>query len=206
MRRALQILLLALALAGLATAASAEIRIVAFGDSGTYGSGYSSFTRAPGGVPQSQAFPAQIERRLRARGWDVTVVNEGVPGDRASRALARVPSAVPPGTVLTIVELGGNDRKYGESRQVMGENLRAIGNAIAERGSAVLIVTAGFGSGPNTVHWLQGLRDRQTGRLLPQYDSGDAMHLNVAGNELVAERAIPDIERVLRRLGFQPSR
>src|SRR5262247_2465052 len=117
-----------------ASAQAETIRIVAFGDSGVYGSGRSSSTRMEGGVPISKAFPALIEQKLRARGWDVTVSNQGVPGDRASTALSRVDSAVPRGTHLTLVMLGGNDLRAGASYEDVGANMRKIGAAILGRG------------------------------------------------------------------------
>jgi lysophospholipase L1-like esterase len=191
-----------------ATSVHAEtIRIVAFGDSGVYGSGRSSSTRMHGGVPISKAFPALIEQKLHARGWDVEVANQGVPGDRASVALARVDSAVPRGTHLTIVMLGGNDMRAGASPEDVRANLQKIGAAIVQKGSRILIMVAREQRPPNPilVHWRVGLWDER-GFPQPQYDSGDREHLNAAGNVVIAERAIPDIERVLRELRFKPKK
>src|SRR5258708_39655346 len=79
--------------------ALAEVRIVALGDSGIRGKG----------VPESQAYPAQLEAALRARGHQVTVTNQGVNGDTTSGSLARLDSAVPPGTNIVILKIGIND-------------------------------------------------------------------------------------------------
>jgi len=157
-----------------------------------------------GGVPISRAFPALIEQKLRARGWDVEVTNRGVPGDLASVALARVDSAVPAGTHLTIVMLGGNDARAGAPRDQIRGNLQRIARAILQRGSRVLTMVAQEQRPPNPtlVHWRVGLW--VNGIPLPQYDSGDREHLNDAGNEVIASRAVPDIERVLRGMGFTP--
>ncbi len=203
-------LICGLTLLGCASSAQAEtIRIVAFGDSGVYGSGRSSSTRIVGGVPVSNAFPALIEQKLRARGWDVTVTNQGVPGDRASAALSRVDSAVPPGTHLTLVMLGGNDMRAGASFEEIGANMRKIGGAILAKGSRLMIIRTRVppNSPPNPylVLWAAGLWDTR-GFPAPEYDSGDREHLNAAGNEVLAERAVPDIERVLRELGFKPKK
>src|SRR5262245_54885676 len=56
------------------------IRIVAFGDSLT--SGY--------GLRQSQAFPVQLQKELRAKGHNVVVSNAGVAGDTTAAGLARI--------------------------------------------------------------------------------------------------------------------
>src|ERR1700757_3889265 len=79
--------------------ALAEVRIVALGDSGIRGKG----------VPESQAYPAQLEAALKARGHEVTVTNQGVNGDTTAGVLARLDSAVPPGTNIVILKIGVND-------------------------------------------------------------------------------------------------
>jgi acyl-CoA thioesterase I len=56
----------------MAAAHAETIQIVAFGDSGVFGSGQG---RSHGGVPVTEAYPAKLERALRARGWNVSVSN-----------------------------------------------------------------------------------------------------------------------------------
>src|SRR5260370_40728975 len=96
--KAMCFIVAATALSSTATA-FAEVRIVALGASGTRGKG----------VPEDQAYPAQLERALRARGHQVTVTNQGVNGDTTARVLARLDSAVPPGTDIVILGVGIND-------------------------------------------------------------------------------------------------
>jgi len=67
--------------------ALAEIRIVALGDTEIRGRG----------VLESQAYPAQLEAALRARGHRVTVTNQGINGDTTAGVLARLDGAVAPG-------------------------------------------------------------------------------------------------------------
>src|SRR5688572_8966395 len=89
-----------------ARATEAEMRetvIVAFGDSLTSGLG----------LAEQDAFPAQLERALRARGQKVKVVNAGVSGDTAAAGLARLDWSVPDGASAVIVELGANDALMG---------------------------------------------------------------------------------------------
>jgi acyl-CoA thioesterase-1 len=73
---------LVLSAAASATAGAETINIVAFGDSGVFGSGQG---RTPGGVSVAEAYPAKLERTLRARGWDVAVSNQGVRGATARK-------------------------------------------------------------------------------------------------------------------------
>src|ERR1700726_3275734 len=69
MRQALAILIAAFSMSIGANRLCAEtINIVALGDSQTYGSG-PGMGRTPGGVPMGEAYPAQLERPLRERGW-----------------------------------------------------------------------------------------------------------------------------------------
>jgi acyl-CoA thioesterase-1 len=81
--------------AGIANAAT----VVALGASNTAGKGVSS----------GEAYPAQLESLLRARGLDVTVINAGVSGDTTGGMMARLDSAVPKGTRVIILQPGGND-------------------------------------------------------------------------------------------------
>src|SRR5262249_60531204 len=73
-----------LALAGLppapAPAADRPVRIVALGDSLTAGLG----------LPADAAFPAKLEKALRAKGLAVEISNAGVSGDTATGDLARL--------------------------------------------------------------------------------------------------------------------
>ena len=77
--------------------------IVALGDSLTAGFG----------LPQDKAFPAQLEKALKARGQDVKVVNAGVSGDTAAAGLARLDWALPQDASAVIIELGANDALQG---------------------------------------------------------------------------------------------
>jgi acyl-CoA thioesterase-1 len=89
---------LALMIAPMA-AASGPVTIAALGDSLTHGYG----------VAPADAFPAQLERWLRARGHDVTVINAGVSGDTTAGGLSRLDWTLTPEVDAVIVELGGND-------------------------------------------------------------------------------------------------
>jgi acyl-CoA thioesterase I len=77
--------------------------IVALGASNTAGKGVSS----------DEAYPAQLQAILRARGSGVTVVNAGISGDTTEGMLGRLDQAVPNGTSAVILQPGGNDRRKG---------------------------------------------------------------------------------------------
>jgi acyl-CoA thioesterase I len=77
--------------------------VVALGASNTYGKG----------VARNQAFPAQLEAILRARGINCRVVNAGINGDPTENMLRRLDSVVPKGTSVVILQPGGNDGRKG---------------------------------------------------------------------------------------------
>jgi acyl-CoA thioesterase-1 len=102
------------------SAARAEpIHIVAFGDSNT--AGFRLLNR--------NTYPAQLERALREKGYDVRVLNSGVSGETSSMGLKRFDRAIPPGTDAAIVFFGRNDLRWG----VAPKKFRAHIDAILER-------------------------------------------------------------------------
>jgi acyl-CoA thioesterase-1 len=116
----------------------ATINIIAFGDSGVFGSGQG---RTPGGVPVAEAYPAKLERALRARGWDVSVSNKGVRGATARNAVYTIDLRIPPLTKLTIIQFGGNDRNLlFASAGNIAQSLEEIIRRVRAKGSAVILV------------------------------------------------------------------
>ena len=99
-----------------APAAAKALRLVVLGDSLTAGLG----------LPPGKAFPDQLQAALRAKGFDVDVVNAGVSGDTAEDGLARYDWAVPADANALIVELGANDMLRGLPPEATKKALTAI--------------------------------------------------------------------------------
>lgn len=116
--------------------AAGEVHIVALGASNTYGSGRG---RTNGGVPSSQAYPAQLQSLLKSKGLAAHVSNAGVPGDTTGGMLARLNSAVPNGTTIVILQPGGNDARRGQgaSRE---SNIAEIKRRLAARHIKVIML------------------------------------------------------------------
>ena len=131
------VMVAAVAVAWPAAAAERPVRIVALGDSLTSGVG----------LPASAAFPARLEKALRAKGLAVEIANAGVSGDTASGGLARLDWAVPAGTDAVIVELGANDMLRGVDPKVTRKALEEIVRRLTERRLPVLL--AGMRAAPN---------------------------------------------------------
>lgn len=120
---------------------AAGVNIVAFGASDTLGTGIGKSRGS--GVAESDAFPAQIENLLRAKGIDAHVSNQGVPGDTTSGMLNRINSAAPPGTQIVLLEIpGGNDRKQQMSPAETDRNAAQIKSELGARHIKVIYIGA----------------------------------------------------------------
>jgi acyl-CoA thioesterase-1 len=112
--------------------------IVALGDSLTAGLG----------VDEKDAYPAVLERRLRADGHAVRVVNAGISGETSSGAVSRlewVLTALSPD--LVILETGANDGLRGIDIKILRANLDQL---ITELKKAdIQVILAGMQMLPN---------------------------------------------------------
>jgi acyl-CoA thioesterase-1 len=189
------------------------IKIVALGDSNTWGTGQGP---TAGGVPATEAYPAKLERALRARGWDVSVSNQGAAGHTARDAIYNLDLRVPPGTRITIIELGLNDRNLlAASPSDIANSLAEVIRRVRAKGSVIVLVRywaqndAAFAavqqSADAVVNWCTSDL-YPNGHVRPEYDPGDHAHLNAAGTDVVVRNALPDMERVLTQMGFRPNR
>src|SRR5262245_20789793 len=124
-------------LSGTANAETRPLRILAFGASIV--AGY--------GLDAQDALPAQLEKALRARGSDATVINSGVSGETSAGGLARLDWALADDPDLVIVDLGGNDALRGIDRKTTEANLDAIVTRLQQEKRGVLI--AGMLAPPN---------------------------------------------------------
>lgn len=105
------------------------ILIVAMGDSLTEGLG----------VEMADAYPAQLERKLRAGGYDVTVVNAGVSGETSSGAFSRVDWVLRQQPDIVILATGGNDGLRGVETSVTDKNIDQIVQKIEDSGAVVVL-------------------------------------------------------------------
>jgi acyl-CoA thioesterase-1 len=111
-------------LLSVAALTGANAQIVALGASST--AGY--------GVGASAAYPAQLQEILRAKGRPMSVSNAGISGDTTGGMLARLSSAVPPGTRIVILQIAGNDAMKGMSATAAAANRAEIRRQLHARG------------------------------------------------------------------------
>lgn len=140
--------------------------VVALGASNTYGKG----------VARNEAYPAQLERILRAKGHTVRVINAGINGNTTGQMLARMNSAVPSGTSVVILQPGGNDRRKGEGDTA--QNIAEIQTKLTARGIRVIMM------------------DNGTFRGMPKQPDGQ--HLTPDGYRMLAEAIAGRVEGSLR--------
>lgn len=112
-----------------APAAGEPVEIVVLGDS--LSAGYM--------LPASEAFPVQLERALKDKGYNISVINAGVSGDTSSGGLSRLDWSVPPTADAVILELGANDALRGIEPSATRANINAIVEKLTARGVKVLV-------------------------------------------------------------------
>ena len=137
--------------------------VVALGASNTAGKG----------VEPSQAYPAQLQAMLRARGVDVSIINAGINGDTTGGMMARLDSAVPRGTKVVILQPGGNDLRQGapDYTSEIRNRLRAMGIRV------VMVPNAMFRGKPH---------------------QPDGIHLTPEGYHMLAQQLVGPVASALR--------
>ena len=187
------------------SAASAATRLLALGDSLT--AGYN--------LPGDASFPAVLERRLRAAGHDVEVINAGVSGDTSLGGLERLDWSVGDGVDAAIVELGANDMLRGIAPEQTRKALDGILQKLSAKGVPVLLagMLAAPGMGKDFEAKFAGnypaLAKKYNAILYPFFLEGvagdaalnlaDGLHPTRAGVEIIVERILPSVIELLRR-------
>ena len=108
---------------------AAVLKIVAIGASNTYG----------WGVGSQNAYPAQLQALLRGKGLHANVINAGVLGDTTAGMLRRLDTAVPKGTNIVILQPGGNDLRFGFSKEQRAANIGAMVTRLRARDIRVVV-------------------------------------------------------------------
>ena len=147
-----------------AAAPASAATVVALGASNTYGKG----------VARNQAFPAQLEAILRAKGLNVRVVNAGINGDPTENMLRRLDSAVPNGTSVVILQPGGNDGRKGRP-----DRTAEIESRLSAKGIRVIML-------PNSA--FHGMPHQP-----------DGQHLTPEGYHMIAEQLASQVASAIGR-------
>lgn len=211
-------LMLTLALAAVAGpgahAANADrpIRILALGDSLTAGYGLADL---------DDAFPAQLEKALRATGHDVTIIQGGISGDTTTGGRSRLDWVLGEKPDGVIVALGGNDGLRAVDPAVTLESMDAIVKRIRTDGLPVLV--AGMLAPPNLGRdyadrfnavfpkvakdngvlfypfFLEGVA------AVPQLNQADRIHPNPEGVKVMVAGILPAVEQLIAQIRDRPA-
>src|SRR6185503_5911457 len=175
-------------------------RLVVVGDSLTAGLG----------IPQADAYPAVLQRKLKEKGFDWEVINAGVSGDTSADGRQRVGWAIEGDVRLLILALGANDGLRGLPVDQMKQNLQVTIDRARQRGIPVLLV--GMEAPPNygeryTNEFRQVFSDLARQNKLdfvpfllegvagvPRLNQSDGLHPTSAGAARIAEHLWPMVE------------
>lgn len=187
--RTLAALLIVVVGTGVFAAQAAPLKIVALGDSATAG----------WLVARTDAYPAELQRQLRAKGHDVVVKNAGISGDTSAGALHRLDLAVDPDTKIVLVEVGTNDLRLHIPAAKMRANVTEIVRVLQKRRIAVLLI--GLGSLDLSGIARAAHVPYAQFRLPPgKYRARDHAHFNAEGYRIVVTRMLPQVEALLAQI------
>lgn len=195
-----------LSVLGLAAAAPAPKIVLFLGNSIT--AGY--------GLDPSQAFPARIQEKIDAKGWNFKVVNAGQSGDTSAGGLSRLDWLLKSRVDVLVIELGANDGLRGVPSEVTKKSLQTIIDRTKKKYPIAKIVIAGMKVPPNLGRdygrrfesIFPDLAKRNNASLIPFILEGiggvrelnlpDGIHPTAKGHEIAAANVWKVLEPVLR--------
>ena len=199
--------LLMLVSAAASASEAGEVRLAVLGDSLTAGFG----------LVAEDAFPAQLEARLRALGVPIEVMNAGVSGDTSAGGRARLDWLLGDAPDIVIVELGANDALRGIEPSATADNLDAIITRLRAEGLTVML--AGMLAPPNLGADYAREFDALYSSLVrkhgiayypffldgvaawPALNQADGIHPNAAGVAVIVERIVPYVRALVEQHG-----
>jgi acyl-CoA thioesterase-1 len=189
----------------------APIKMVVLGDSLSAGLGLSGL----------DAFPAKLQKALKAKGITVDMTNAGVSGDTSSGGRDRLDWSVPQGTQVVIVELGANDALRGTDPAVTRAALTDIVKQLKGRGIAVMLCGmvappnygTDFAARFNSIYpdiaksygvplypfFLEGVAAN------PKLNQADGMHPTAEGVDIIVKNILPAVEAFLGSISKRAS-
>jgi acyl-CoA thioesterase I len=185
------------ALAQIAPAPTAPLKLAILGDSLTAGFG----------VKAQQAIPARLEAALKAEGRTVTVLNDGVSGDTSAGGLDRVDWILGDKPDIVMVELGANDALRAIDPASTERNLSAIIEKLKAAGVTVWLagMMAPRNLGPDYVAAFDGIYKRLADKYHaplypfvldgvaqdPSLNQADGLHPNPEGVDIIVQHMLP---------------
>ena len=169
----------------------------------------------------AQAYPAQLESKLKGRGFDVQVVNAGVSGDTSAQGLRRVAWSLKQESYdYVLLCLGGNDGLRNLPVKDFEANMRSIVEAFKKSGATVVLLGIRLPLNIDEKYrkdfeatYVRLARDQKL-TLLPFVLEGvatnhllnleDQMHPNKEGQVIVADNILKVLEPLLKKSAAKP--
>lgn len=180
--------------------------IVALGDSLT--AGY--------GVELEDSYPALLEKKLAAEGYSFRLVNAGVSGETSSGTLSRLDWILSQKPDIVILEIGANDGLRGIDTALVETNIDTILQRLQDNN--VVTVLAGMkmvrNLGEQYTREFDSIYPKLAGKHQVVYmpfflegvasiaslNSGDGIHPNERGYEIITENIYPYVVRAIEQL------
>lgn len=165
------------------------------------------------GLDEEQSFPRLVEKKLKAKKYDVVVTNGGVSGSTSASGLTRLKWHLKKPTDVLVLELGANDGLRGLKLEETKKNLTAIIKMAKDKKVKVLLL--GLLMPPNygkkyTAEFeamYKNIAKNEKVALHPfilkdvagraEYNLPDGVHPNAKGQELVATTVTEFMEKNL---------
>jgi acyl-CoA thioesterase-1 len=193
----LALLMLAAVVCAAPAARSAERTVLFFGDSLTAGLGLDD--------PDTESYPAQVQKRIDAEHLPWRVVNAGLSGETSAGGLRRIDWVLNQKPDVFVLELGANDGLRGTAPDVTQANLQGIIDKVRTRYPGTAIVLAGMYMPPsmgqdyaaafraifpalakrNGIVLIPFLLDKVGA--VPELNQADGLHPTAAGASIVAD-------------------
>lgn len=181
-------------------------KIIAFGDSLTEGYG----------LPSTDSYPAILERKLHADGYEWSVSNKGISGELTFGGLSRTDEIIKEKPDIVILELGANDSFRSVDPKQIKDNLKQIIDKLQEQD--IVVIIAGMRmmlqNGPQyAVQFAQIYRDLAAEKniiLIPDFLKGvqgdqrlnisDGIHPNKEGYQIIVDNIYPEVIKAMKRV------
>jgi acyl-CoA thioesterase-1 len=170
------------------------------------------------GLEPDESFPALLQKKIDARGWQFRVINAGQSGDTSASGLARLDWLLKNRVDVLVLELGGNDGLRGLPPENTRKNLQAIIDRTRERYPEARVIIAGMKVPPNMGRdyaarfeaIFRDLAKQNKAVLIPfilegvgglrELNLSDGIHPTAKGQEIVAQNVWKALEPVLKNM------
>jgi len=184
--------------------------ILFFGDSLTAGFGVSS----------DEAFPALIQKKIQAAGWNMKVINAGLSGETTAGGVRRIEWVLNRKIDVLVLALGGNDGLRGIPLEATRQNLQEIIDRARGQCPQLKIVVAGMrmpsNLGPAYTASFQAIFPaiaKKNGAILipfllegvggrPELNQADGIHPTPEGHRIIARNVWKVLEPLLMSLAM----